>query len=142
MSESQWIPSSRAEMAWIGPIVNNDIFFYAVILGVAALLVLREWGKPAAAAAAPPANDAARRRIEYERRSQRRWMFAAAFTFVAVILLLAADFVYADIQRDRRVGKEQSAAKGMAQVPVEGAHAGEMAIRRPRRGHKVDVPCG
>ncbi len=38
-----WLPSSRVEMAYIGPIVRNEVFFFTVILGAAALLVLREW---------------------------------------------------------------------------------------------------
>lgn len=127
LSESQWIRSSRTEMAWIGPIVNNDIFFYAVILGVAALLVLREWGKPAATAAtaganepAPPAvpNDAARRRLAYERRSQKRWMFAAAFTFVGVILLLAADFVYARVAEAPPPAALLTVTDGQVRVPT------------------------
>src|SRR5271155_4452254 len=43
LSEAMWIPSSKREMSTIGPIVRNEVFFFAVILGVAALLVLREW---------------------------------------------------------------------------------------------------
>ncbi len=43
LSEAMWIWSSKWEMATIGPIVRNEVFFFAVILGVAALLVLREW---------------------------------------------------------------------------------------------------
>ena len=38
-----WIWSSKTEMATIGPIVRNEVFFFAVILGAAALVVLREW---------------------------------------------------------------------------------------------------
>ncbi len=96
ISESMWIPSSKREMALIGPVVRNDVFFFVVILGAAALLVLREWlamsprNVPDAAA-----NDAERRRWEWERRKQRRWMFAAAFTCLAVVLALTADFIYA-----------------------------------------------
>jgi FTR1 family protein len=96
ISESMWIPSSKREMAIIGPIVRNDVFFFVVILGAAALLVLREWlamaqrGTPG-----PQANEADRRRWEWEQRKQRRWMFAAAFTCLAVVLVLTADFIYA-----------------------------------------------
>ncbi|MGD0839906.1 MAG: Fe-S-containing protein [Candidatus Acidiferrales bacterium] len=126
LSEARWIASSRVEMAWIGPIVANDVFFYAVILGVAVLLVLREWGKPAAApapnAASAPApqlvTDAVRRKLLYERRTQRRWMFAAAFTFVAVILLLAADFVYARVAAAPPPAELLTAIDGQVRVPT------------------------
>jgi high-affinity iron transporter len=139
LSESQWIHSSRTEMAWIGPIVNNDIFFYAVILVVAALLVLREWGKPAKAAAAASAGaatadaaptDAARRRLEYERRSQRRWMFAAAFTFVGVILLLAADFVYARVAAAPPPAELLTVTDGQVRVPTTEVSDGNLHIFR------------
>ncbi len=136
LSESQWIPSSRVEMAWIGPIVSNDVFFYAVILGVAALLVLREWGKqPAAAGASDAASsaatgDAARRRIAYERRSQRRWMFASAFTFVAVILLLAADFVYARVAEAAPPAELLTVTDGQVRVPTAEVSDGNLHIFR------------
>jgi high-affinity iron transporter len=142
LSESQWIPSSRTEMAWIGPIVNNDIFFYAVILVVAALLVLREWGKPAKASATAGAGggdatatdaaptDAARRRLEYERRSQRRWMFASAFTFVGVILLLAADFVYARVAAAPPPAELLTVTDGQVRVPTAEVSDGNLHIFR------------
>ncbi len=96
LSEAMWLPSSKREMALIGPIVRNEVFFFVFILGAAALLILREWlARPPGSAPGPEANDAERRRWEWERRKQRRWMFAAAFTCLAVVLALTADFIYA-----------------------------------------------
>src|SRR6266446_11006634 len=40
LSESGVIPSSKREMAIIGPIVSNDWFFFVTILALAALMVL------------------------------------------------------------------------------------------------------
>ena len=101
LSEARWIPSSKTEMAVVGPIVQNDFFFFVVVLGVAALAILREFmasSKPQAAAADSTqsgSNQAERRKLSWERSKQRRWMFASAIFFVAVILALTADFVYA-----------------------------------------------
>jgi high-affinity iron transporter len=95
LSEAMWIWSSKVEMATIGPIVRNELFFFVVILGAAALVVLREWfgaRKPAADAALNPAE---RRMREWEFRRQRRWSFAAAILCIAVVLSLTAEFVYA-----------------------------------------------
>ena len=83
LSEAQWIASSKTEMATIGPIVRNDVFFFVVILGAAAILVLREWmaashAAASGAAASAGANEAEKRRAEWERRKQRRWMLGAA----------------------------------------------------------------
>jgi high-affinity iron transporter len=103
LSEAQWLPSSAREMAIIGPMVSNEVFFFVLILGVAAIVVLREWlGLRHQAPPAEGLNDAERRRLEWDRRRQRRWAFAAAFTCVAVVLALAAEFVYARTQADER----------------------------------------
>ena len=45
LSEAQWIASSQREMAIVGPVVRNDVFFFVVILGAVVILVLREWLK-------------------------------------------------------------------------------------------------
>jgi uncharacterized membrane protein len=94
LSEAMLIPSSRVEMAYVGPIVRNEFFFFTVILGAAALLVLREWMSARGRAAESVTDGAERRRMEWERRKQRRWAFASAFTCTAVILILAAEFAY------------------------------------------------
>jgi high-affinity iron transporter len=88
LSEAMWIPSSKMEMATIGPIVRNEVFFFVVILGAAALVVLREWFGARRPAADESVNAA-------ERRRQRRWSFAAAILCLLVVLTLAGEFVYA-----------------------------------------------
>ena len=94
LSEAMVLPSSRVEMAYVGPVVRNEFFFFTVILGAAALLVLRQWMAARGQAAANVADPAERRRLEWERRKQRRWAFASALTCTAVILILAAEFAY------------------------------------------------
>ena len=94
LSEAMWLPSSRIEMEVVGPIVRNEVFFFGVILGAAALLVLREWTAARSQAVSNVSDAAQRRRLEWERRKQRRWAFASAFTCTAVILILAAEFAY------------------------------------------------
>jgi high-affinity iron transporter len=105
LSEAQWIASSQREMAVVGPVVRNDVFFFVVILGAVAILVVREWVKlrlaPIAVTKATPQGaplpeitDADRRRALWDRRKQGRWMFAAAAASVLVIVALATDFVY------------------------------------------------
>ncbi len=95
LSEAMWIASSRQEMAWIGPIVRNEVFFFVAILGVAGLAILREVLASSPKSQVAAANSAERRRLDWERRKQRRWAFAGAFGFLGIILLLAAEFVYA-----------------------------------------------
>jgi uncharacterized membrane protein len=96
LSEARWLPSSKTEMAMIGPIVRNDLFFFVFIFGATTLLILREWqGATHSAALKESANDAERRLMESQNRKQRGWMIGAAVASLSVILVLTADFVYA-----------------------------------------------
>ncbi len=96
LSEAQWLPSSKLEMAMIGPIVRNEIFFFVFIFGAAVLLILREWltASHAKVAAETALNDAEKRLLASQQRRQRNWMIAAASACLAVILVLTADFIY------------------------------------------------
>jgi high-affinity iron transporter len=113
LSEAQWLPSSRTEMAIVGPIVRNDLFFFVFIFGAAALLVMREWHNARLASAVTRAtNDAEKRLLESQNRRQRRWMVAAASACLIVILALTADFIYA---------RANSASPTVTQVTVKGS---------------------
>jgi FTR1 family protein len=96
LSESQWLPSSKTEMAIIGPVVRNELFFFVLIFGAAALLVLREWQSASHSKAAKEAGgEAEKRLLESQNRRQRTWMIAAATACLVVIMVLTADFIYA-----------------------------------------------
>ncbi|HWZ97670.1 MAG TPA: Fe-S-containing protein [Candidatus Dormibacteraeota bacterium] len=94
LSEARWLPSSKQEMALIGPIVRNELFFFVFIFGAAILLILREWLTPSSQKNSG-ANEAEQRLFEAQRRRQRRWMIAASTACLTVILILTADFIYA-----------------------------------------------
>ncbi|HXY79585.1 MAG TPA: Fe-S-containing protein, partial [Candidatus Bathyarchaeia archaeon] len=118
LSESEWIWSSKAEMATIGPIVRNEVFFFAVILGAAALAVMREWfgaRRPAENAALNPAE---RRMKEWEFRRQRRWSFAAALLCVLVVVSLAAEFAYSRAMAAPVPAKMLTAVNDQVRVPL------------------------
>jgi high-affinity iron transporter len=117
LSEAMWLPSSRVEMAYVGPIVRNEFFFFTVILGAAALLVLREWMAARGQAAENVPDAAERRRIEWERRKQRRWAFASAFTCTAVILILAAEFAYTRVAATTEA-RSITAESGAVRIPL------------------------
>ena len=72
LSENGVLPSSRREMAIIGPIVRNDLFFFITILALAALMVLFEL-KSRQPVALPPAG-AARRKALWTARRERLWI--------------------------------------------------------------------
>jgi len=118
LSEAQWIASSRVEMASIGPIVRNDVFFFVVVLGAAAILVLRELLTASHKNLPAEANDAEKRRIEWERRKQRRWMYAAASICLAVIITFTADFVYSRVSAAPPDAIALQPQNGTVQIPI------------------------
>jgi high-affinity iron transporter len=104
LSEAQWIPSSKTEMAIIGPVVRNELFFFVLIFGAAALMVLREWQSASHKNGSKPGDknasssgggEAEKRLLQSQNRRQRNWMMAAATACLVVILVLTADFIYA-----------------------------------------------
>jgi high-affinity iron transporter len=118
LSEATWIWSSKTEMAWVGPIVRNEVFFFAVILGVATLVVLREWFGARRPAEDPAGNPAERRMREWEYRRQRRWSFAAAILCALVVISLAAEFAYGRAMAAPTPAKILTAQDNQVRIPL------------------------
>ena len=131
LSEAQWLPSSKAEMAIIGPIVRNELFFFVFIFGAAAFLVLREWQSASHAKAAKQvAGEAERRLLEFQNRRQRRWMAAAASACLVVILVLTADFIYARANSAPPTVTPLSAQNDQVRIPVAQVGDGNLHLFR------------
>ncbi len=95
LSEARWLPSSKQEMALIGPIVRNELFFFVFVFGAAMLLILRAWQSASHEKSAKEAvGDAERRLLESQNRRARRWMMMSTIACLTVILVLTADFIY------------------------------------------------
>lgn len=119
LSEARWLPSSKAEMAILGPIVRNELFFFVFIFGAATLLILREWQAASHDKSnRETMNDAEKRLLESQNRRQRRWMMTAAIASLAVILVLTADFIYAHANSAPPSARPIEAAGGIVRVPV------------------------
>jgi high-affinity iron transporter len=119
LSEARWLPSSKTEMAILGPIVRNELFFFVFIFGAATLLILREWlaakkNKNGQGAM----NDAEKRLLESQNRRQRNWMMAAAVASLTVILVLTADFIYARANSAPPAARAIEAVENIVRVPV------------------------
>jgi high-affinity iron transporter len=129
LSEAQWLPSSKMEMAVIGPIVRNELFFFIFIFGAAALLVLREWQSASHGKAAKEvAGEAERRLLESQNRRQRRWMVAAASACLVVILMLTADFIYARANSAPPSVRPIAAEGDRVRVPLSEVQDGNMHL--------------
>jgi high-affinity iron transporter len=129
LSEAQWLPSSKTEMAIIGPIVRNELFFFVFIFGAAALLVLREWQSVShSTAAKQAAGEAEKRLLEAQNRRQRRWMVAAASACLVVILVLTADFIYARANSTPPSVSQIAAMGDEVRIPLREVQDGNMHL--------------
>jgi high-affinity iron transporter len=129
LSEARWLPSSKQEMALIGPIVRNELFFFVFIFGAATLLILREWQSASHAGAAKEiAGEAEKRLFESQNRRQGRWMIAAAGACLVVILVLTADFIYARANSAPPSARAVTAVGNEVRIPVSEVQDGSLHL--------------
>jgi high-affinity iron transporter len=137
LSEARWLPSSKTEMALIGPIVRNELFFFVFIFGAVALLVLREWQSAShAKAAQEAAGEAEKRLLESQNRRQRRWMIAAAGGCLVVILVLTADFIYARANSAPPSARTATALGGEVRIPLSEVQDGSLHLYNITAGNQ------
>src|SRR5258708_17111540 len=94
LSESGVIPSSKQEMALIGPIVRNDYFFPVTMLALVALMILLEYRRRRPEAI-PAVSKAEERKTEWTARRERLWAYLVVATAFVFIFMFTAYFVYA-----------------------------------------------
>jgi len=129
LSEARWLPSSKAEMAILGPIVRNELFFFVFIFGAAVLLILREWQTASHAKAEKESlNPAEKRLLESQNRRQRHWMIAAATASLTVILVLTADFIYVRANSAPPSARAIDPVGNIVRVPVSEVQDGAMHL--------------
>lgn len=125
LSENGVLPSSREEMALIGPIVRNDVFFFVTILALAALMVLFEYRRRVPTPAAAESR-AEQRKQQWAFRRERLWMasvYASSFVF---ILLVTAQFIYARSATALSPAAEVTFQDGQVTLPLSSVGPGEL----------------
>ena len=137
LSEARWLPSSKAEMAILGPIVRNELFFFVFIFGATALLILREWQSLSSEKNnKETVNNAEKRLLESQGRRQRRWMIAAATASLTVILVLTADFIYARANSAPPTARPIEAVGNIVRVPVSEVQDGALHLFTVNSGNQ------
>jgi FTR1 family protein len=124
LSENGVLPSSKREMAIIGPIVRNDMFFFVTILALAALMVLFEVKRrePVLVSGSP----AERRKAQWSARRERLWMaslYASSFLF---IVLVTAEFIYTKSVSALTPAIEVTFVNGQVSIPLSQVSDGDL----------------
>ncbi|HKF59043.1 MAG TPA: Fe-S-containing protein [Blastocatellia bacterium] len=92
LSEAQVLPASEREMAIIGPIVQNNAFFYIIILALTGLMLI--WQRQRPQALPVDANPAERRKALHLARRERMWTRSLGALALLSITMITAQFVY------------------------------------------------
>src|SRR5579863_3207242 len=124
LSENGVLPSSKQEMAIIGPIVRNDLFFFVTIVALAALMVLFEMKRrePLPVADSP----AARRKAKWSARRERLWMISVYASSFVFIMLVTAEFIYAKSVSALSPATEVTFVNGQVAIPLQQLYDGDL----------------
>jgi high-affinity iron transporter len=125
LSEAQVLPSSSQEMALIGPIVRNDVFFFVTILALVATMVLFEWRNHRT----PDAGNlegAALRKMRWTARRERLWMVASCSAAALFMVTITAEYIYAKSATDLSAAQPVTITDGLARIPVDSVNDGAL----------------
>jgi high-affinity iron transporter len=128
LSESGVLPSSKREMALIGPIARNDYFFPVTMLALVALMVLLEYRrrKPEAVAATQAASKAEERKLQWTAKRERLWAVLVCVTAFIFITTITAEVIYAEAPPPLSQATEIAFTNGKAVIPTKDIQQGEL----------------
>jgi uncharacterized membrane protein len=118
LSENGVLPSSKRQMAIIGPIVRNDIFFFVTMLALAALMVLFESRRRGPVSVVPTLSKAEQRKAEWSARRERLWTTSVYVSSFIFIFLVTAEFIYAKSTTSLSPASDVSFSGGKATISV------------------------
>lgn len=132
LSEFGVLPSSKREMALIGPVVSNEWFFFVTIVALAAMMVLfearRRQPEPQLESAAE------RRKTLWSARRERLWMTAVFATSFIFIVLVTAEFIYAKSVSALSPATHVSFTNGELSIPLGQVSDGDLHRYEAREG--------
>jgi len=136
LSENGVLPSSKQEMALIGPIVRNDVFFFVTIFALAALMVLFE--VKSRQPLSDPTTPAERRKALWSARRERLWMASVYVSSFLFIMLVTAEFIYAKSMSVPQRAAEVTFVNGQVSIPLNQVQDGDIHFYQTKE-NGVDV---
>jgi high-affinity iron transporter len=127
LSETGVLPSSKREMALIGPIVRNDYFFPVTMLALVALMVLLEYRRRRPQAAPLAATKAEERKQQWTARREKLWANLVVTSAFVFIFMVTAEFIYAKSVTALSPATEVSFdSSGAAAIPTNDLAEGDL----------------
>ncbi len=125
LSEGGILPNSPGEMALIGPIVRNEVFFITAILALAAAMLLMEW-RSRRVTATQGLEGAALRKARWSAGRERLWMIASCAASGIFMLMITAEFIYAKSSTDLSTAEPLAISGDFARIPVAAVNDGNL----------------
>jgi len=136
LTEGGFLPSSRREMALVGPIVHNDALFFVIVIALCLLLLVADRTKTADRALENLAGPIRRKALaEFQR--HRRWKLAAASASFLVITLVTAELVYSRQAEAQIPAVQVVPVKGVVKIPAAGLADHKLHIYSVETGEGV-----
>ena len=119
LSEARVLPASPREMALIGPIVNNDAFFFVLVVVLSLFLIAAQrLGSATTVTGTGLISSPERRKRLAERRRERFWKTAGLAVGVLAIITISAEFVYSRSAQTLTPAEIVEVQAGEFHVPV------------------------
>ena len=129
LSEGGVLPSSQWEMAVVGPIVSNEVFFVVTVLALAAWMILNDWRarQPVLSEAqAGAVSSAEQRKQRWTAQRERFWTAAVCTSAFAFILMVTAEYLYARNQTALSPATAVTALAGTVRIPTAAVSDGAL----------------
>ncbi len=126
LSESGVLPSSKREMALIGPIARNDYFFPVTMLALVAMMILLEYRSRKPEAAVATASKAEERKIQWNAKRERLWAVLVCVTAFVFITTITAEVIYAEGPPPLSQATEINFVNGKAIISTKDLPQGEL----------------
>src|SRR5207245_7483762 len=124
LSENGVLPSSKREMALIGPIVTNEWFFFVTIVALAGLMVLFEARRRQPTAL--PETGAEKRKALWSAQRERLWMISVYATSFIFIVLVTAEFIYTKSVNALSPATQVTFTNGIVAIPLAPVSDGDL----------------
>ena len=118
LSEAQVLPSSRREMALVGPIVNNDAFFFVVVVALALFLIMAQRVSSLGPLEANSWPAPERRKRLARQQRERFWKISGAGVSLLILLLVCSQFIYSRTAHAMTPPEPLALLKGEVLIPT------------------------
>ncbi|MGH9429944.1 MAG: Fe-S-containing protein [Terriglobia bacterium] len=117
LSEARVLPSSREEMKLVGPVVNNEAFFFIVVVALCIFMLLAGRIRSSTAAKSELSGPERRKALAAEHR-ERFWKVSATAVGLLIVVLICFQFMYSRVAQAVSPPEPLAITGGVVNIPA------------------------